>query len=164
MWLILLAPWQTVGVPDPRADGMTSDPGRPPRPRLPLATLGGVFVGGVVGGLVRYGITEQWPVSDVAFPWSTFLINTTGAFALPLLVVALRRRRPGSTMLRPLLGTGFLGAYTTFSSVMTAVDRQLAHHHVGTAVVYLLGSLVAAAVAVVAGLSLARRLPQRNAA
>lgn len=133
-------------------------------PRLRPAVLGVVFVGGVVGGLVRYGVTQWWSSPDLAFPWPTFVINTTGAFALPLLLVALPRRRPGSRMLRPLLGTGLLGAYTTFSSVTTVVDRQLAHDRVGTAALYLGASLAAAALAVGAGLSLGRRLPTRSAA
>ena len=48
------------------------------------------------------------------FPLATFLINVTGAFALGLIGVVLLERLPPTRYLRPLLGIGFLGAYTTF--------------------------------------------------
>lgn len=126
--------------------------------------LGTIFLGGIAGGLARYGISRAWSFDSLAFPWSTFVVNTTGAFALPLLVVLLARARPSSRLARPLLGTGFLGAYTTFSSVVVSADQQVAHGHVGLAVSYVLGSLAAALTAVVAGLFLGRRVPLPTAA
>ncbi len=115
-----------------------------------------VFVGGVVGGLARYGITRAWPTPGDGFPWATFAVNTSGALVLALLLVVLAERRPGHRYLRPLLGTGVLGAFTTFSSVVVSTDRLLAHGHGRTAVGYLLGSLLAGLTATWLGLRLAR--------
>jgi CrcB protein len=115
-----------------------------------------VFVGGVLGGLARYGLTELWPAPDDHFPTVTLLINTTGAFALAALLAALAARWPGATRPRLLLGTGFLGAYTTFSSVMTVVARQWAHGHAALAGTYLVASLVLAVPAVLLGMAAGR--------
>ena len=61
--------------------------------------------------------------------------------------------------LRPLLGTGFCGAFTTFSSVVVTTDLLLAHGHAGTALAYLGasigGGLAAALLGLVAGRALA---------
>lgn len=126
-----------------------------------------VFVGGVLGGLARYGLTEVWPAPDDHFPTATLLINTTGAFALAALIAALAARwsqsgRPGTTRPRLLLGTGFLGAYTTFSSVMTVVARQTAHGHAALAVSYLVASLVLAVPAVLLGMAAGRLAGTRS--
>ncbi len=116
-----------------------------------------VFLGGVSGGLARYGLTELWPAPDDRFPTATLLINTSGAFALAALIAVLAARpgspagRPGPARARLLLGTGFLGAYTTFSSVLTVVARQWAHGHAPLAVGYLVASLVLAVPAVLLG-------------
>jgi CrcB protein len=127
-------------------------------PSVTSAILAVVFLGGVVGGLARYGLTEAWPTSGAGFPWSTFAVNTAGAFALPLLVILVADVLAPRRLLRPLLGTGFLGAFTTFSSVTTSTDRLIAHGHVATAVLYLVGSLLAAAVAVLVGAAAGRAI------
>lgn len=127
-------------------------------PRLQPLTLGLVFVGGVCGGLLRYAISLAWPPATDTFPWATFSINTSGAFALGLLLVVLAERLPRNRFARPLLGTGLIGAFTTFSSVMTATDELAAHGHGRTALAYLLGSLAAALGAVWVAMVLGRRL------
>lgn len=124
-------------------------------PRLEGRLLAAVFAGGVGGGLARYGVSQAWPATPYGFPWATLAINTVGAFALALLVV-LAERGASHRYLRPLLGTGFLGAFTTFSSVVVAVDRLAARGHPGTAAVYLAASLLAALAAGAFGLLLGR--------
>lgn len=126
-------------------------------PRLSPTVLATVFGGGVAGGLARYAVTESWPTSADGFPWATFGVNTAGAFALPLLLAVLACVAP-HRYLRPLLATGFLGAFTTFSSVVVAADRLAARGQVGTAAGYLVGSTAAALAAGSAGLLLGRAL------
>jgi CrcB protein len=133
--------------------GLPIDPERGPLlPRLDPAVLGVIFLGGVAGGLTRYAATEVWPAPDHGFPWATFGVNTVGAFALGLVVTLLADVLAGRKLARPLLGTGFLGAFTTFSSVMTTTDQLLSHDHASTAIAYLLGSVLAALGAVSFGL------------
>lgn len=112
-------------------------------PRLYPAILGAVFVGGVVGGLARYQVTQVWPAGSGEFPWATFAINNTGAFLLALLLVLVIEVFPPTTYVRPLVGTGFCGAYTTFSSIVVTADQLIAHGNVPLAVTYVLASAVA---------------------
>lgn len=127
-------------------------------PRLSAPVLAAVFTGGVGGGLARYGIAEAWPTPASAFPWATFTVNTVGSFALALLLVILAELSAPRRYARALLGTGFLGAFTTFSSVAAATDQLAAHGHPRTAAVYLSGSLLAALAASLLGLLLGRTI------
>jgi CrcB protein len=76
-----------------------------------------VLAGGAAGSLIRYlaslGINEHY---DGRFPLPTFLINVTGSFLIGLLLVLLDREDLLHPNLRPLLVTGFLGGFTTFST------------------------------------------------
>lgn len=144
--------------------GAVSAPGRPAWPRLPAAVLAAVFAGGCVGGLVRYAVVRAWPEDGYGVPWSTLAVNVVGSFLLAVIVVAVSRRRlPPLT--RPLLGAGFCGALTTFSSFAVAADEMVAHEHVGDGVVYVLLTVAACLGAAVLGYLVAgRALPSRAAA
>jgi fluoride exporter len=65
---------------------------------------------------------------------------------------------PPTTYLRPVLGTGFCGALTTFSSVATEVDQLVAHGHPATAAAYVLTGLLAGLVAASCGIVLGRAI------
>ncbi len=142
-----------------RVDAGPFEHSRPGRwPRLQAPVLVAVFAGGVGGGLARYGVTQAWPASTRAFPWAIFVVNTTGAFALALLLVVLAEVWAPHRYVRPLLGTGFLGAFTTFAAVATEVDQLGVHGHGATAVIYLTASVLAALSAVCSGLLLGRAI------
>jgi len=130
-----------------------------PRPGVLVAVL----IGGVAGGAARYAVTAAWPTPDRGFPWSTLVVNGSGAFLLPLLLVLSIDLGRGDRFLRPMLGTGFCGAYTTFSSIVVGTDQLMAHRHPGTAVAYLLASLAAglaaAGLGFIAGRWIAGRRP-----
>ncbi|MGB8652812.1 MAG: CrcB family protein [Mycobacteriales bacterium] len=132
---------------------------RPARwPRMHPAVLAAVFVGGCVGGLGRYLVTRAWPTGDHGFPWATLAVNCSGAFVLALLLVLVTEVLAPTTYVRPLLGTGFCGAWTTFSSVVASTDQLLAHGHRLTGVSYLLVSAVGGLAAAGLGLLLGRAL------
>jgi fluoride exporter len=82
-----------------------------------------IALGGFAGGNARYALGLVWPEQPGAFPWTTFGINVSGAFVLALLLVLILEAWQAPTWLRPLVATGFLGAFTTFSSVAFALDR-----------------------------------------
>ena len=124
-----------------------------------IIQLAAVLAGGFFGGLVRYEVVEHWATRAGAFPWPILVVNTAGAFVLGVVVVVALDVLAASRYLRPLVGAGFCGALTTFSSVAVAVDQLVRHGHVGTAVGYLVGSVVAGLAAVALGAALARRLP-----
>lgn len=116
-----------------------------------------VFVGGCVGGYGRYAITRAWTSTRDGFPWATFTVNTVGAFVLAAVIVIATDLR-ANRYLRPLIGTGFCGALTTFSSVVVSTDELLAHHHAGTAAAYLSATTAAGLAAAAAGAVLTRAL------
>jgi CrcB protein len=120
-----------------------------------------VFTGGCLGGWARYGITSAWPTPTGHFPWATFGVNVAGAFVLGAVVVA-ATTLASARYLRPLLGTGFCGAFTTFSSIVVTTDLLFAHRHPGTAVTYLAASIVGGLAAAWAGLGLGRAVLGRR--
>jgi CrcB protein len=126
------------------------------RPTIEANVVVAVFLGGCVGGLARYAIGRHWSTGSGVFPWATFWINVSGAFALAVLVVLVADARRPRWYLRPVLGTGFLGAYTTFSALVTSVDLLGAHGHVGIAVAYAISSLLTGSASVLLGFLLAR--------
>ena len=124
-------------------------------PRLRLDVLAIIFAGGCIGGLARYGATRAWPTPAGQFPWTIFAVNTAGAFVLAVVVVV-AAELVASRYMRPLLGTGFCGAFTTFSSIVVTVDELFAHGHPGVASSYLIASIVAGLGAAWLGLLVAR--------
>jgi CrcB protein len=82
------------------------------------------------------------------WPWTTFAINVTGSVALAYFATRLQERLPLSTYRRPLLGTGFCGAYTTFSTMQVEILTMLDHHRAGLALGYAAASLVAGYLAI----------------
>lgn len=122
-----------------------------PDPRVPASVLVAVSAGGVLGALARYAVATAWPHPAGAFPWSTWVINVSGCFLIGVLMVAVERRLSDRPLVRPFLGTGLLGGYTTFSAF--AVEAQQARPTV--ALLYLAGTVVAALLAVAAGTALA---------
>ena len=77
-----------------------------------------IALGGALGALARYGLTvwvQQRLLPNSTFPWGTFIINVSGSFLLGLTVTLVGSRVLGPQW-RPFFATGFLGAYTTFST------------------------------------------------
>jgi CrcB protein len=91
------------------------------------------------------------------FPWATLVENVTGAFALGVLVVLAFDRWPRSRYLRPFLGVGVLGGFTTFSTYVFDVRTLVADDRPLMAAGYLLGTLAAGLLAAWLGMAAARR-------
>ncbi|MDO5697853.1 MAG: CrcB family protein [Dermatophilus congolensis] len=100
--------------------------------------LAAVSAGGAVGAGARWSLGQAWPVHADAFPWSTLAINVAGCFAIGVLMVVVTRRSTHLPYLRPFLGVGVLGGFTTFSTfALEAFELTAAGLHV-TAAAYLL--------------------------
>ena len=117
-----------------------------------------VALGGALGSLGRWGLGEALGGSGSSFPWATFVENVSGSFALGVLVVVLLERWPRSRYLRPFLGVGILGGFTTFSTYALDLRTLVADDCRGRAVTYLAGTLLAALLAAWLGISAARRV------
>jgi CrcB protein len=136
------------------------------RARRP-AVLAAVAAGGALGAPARYGISLAVTVTPGTMPWGTFWINVSGSFALGVLLTVLLGRPGGSGVSpgansptdryrRPFLATGFLGAYTTYSTFATEADLLVRNGHAGVASAYAAASLGAGLAAAWAGLAIGR--------
>ena len=137
-------------------------PGRGPRDPGrggPLIGYLAAALGGGLGSLARWGLGLALPHPAGAWPTATLVVNLTGCLLLGLLAAALFTRHPGSPWLRPFLGTGVLGGWTTFSTF--AVDAvQLADAGRGAAAVgYVLVSVAGGVLAAATGVRLGRAVP-----
>ena len=121
-------------------------------PTFDLRELAAIFTGGAAGALARAGLTEALPHAHDARPWATFSANVAGAALLGYLVTRLQERLPLSAYRRPLLGTGFCGALTTFSTM----QLELLDMPAGLAAAYATASLAAGFAAVFVATHLAR--------
>ena len=156
---------EAAGAPSRRTDGVRIGGGQAPdlrsgpslrrQPRVVAA----VALGGALGGPARYGISQAVQITPGTFPWGTFWTNVSGSFALGLVLAYLLERFPPSRFLRPFVGTGFLGAYTTYSTFAVETDLLVKNGHLGVAVAYVVGSLAAGFTAVWTGMVLARVIP-----
>ncbi|MGY5884996.1 fluoride efflux transporter CrcB [Modestobacter lacusdianchii] len=115
-------------------------------------------LGGAVGALGRWGVAEALPSPAGGWPWATLLVNLTGCLLLGLLLAVLAARRPDSPWLRPLLGTGVLGGYTTFSTFAVETVRLAEAGAWATAAGYVLASVLGGVLAAAGGVALGRRL------
>ena len=102
-----------------------------------------------------------------AFPRSTFVVNMSGAFALGLFLTVVHERRWSARLLRPLVAVGFLGAFTTFSTMAVETATLVKDGHAVLGIGYLLVSvvvgLVVSALGVVVGRAAARSRVPRTA-
>lgn len=123
-----------------------SSPGHAGATAPPLGrALAAAALGGVLGSLVRYGLTEWFEVGT-GFPWTVFAINVGGSAALAALPALAVVRR--SALLGVFLGTGVLGGFTTMSAASTQTVTLIEHGHRLTGAGYCAGTLLAALVAV----------------
>ena len=97
--------------------------------------LAAVFAGGVAGAMARAGVLEALPHDPGRWPWATLLVNVAGAFVLG--AVAAHGPR------RALLGQGFCGALTTFSTFQLELLQMLDASRAGLALAYAAASLTA---------------------
>lgn len=124
--------------------------------------LGAIFLGGALGAMLRAGLVERFGETAAGWPWVTFAVNVAGAFLLGYFVTRLQERLPLSTYRRPLLGTGFCGALTTFSTMQVELLRMLDAHHYGTAAAYGLASVLAGLLGVHLAGAMVRRVGLRT--
>ena len=100
-----------------------------------------------------------WPGtgSSASWPWITFGVNIAGTFVLALTLSLLRARGRTASLWRPLVGIGFCGALTTFSTLQLEVFRMLRADPWRLAAGYLAASVFAGMAAAFAGIALGRR-------
>ncbi len=127
--------------------------------RNPLIDSLLIALGAVGGANARYWLTTLFVDRfGPAFPWGTLVINGSGSLLVGLVMAALTGRGVTDPTLRLLLVTGFLGAYTTFSTYTYDTVRLYESGAVGAAALNALGSMVLGLGAAALGLWLGRWL------
>lgn len=124
-----------------------------------MRTALGILGAGAAGAYTRYvvdGVVSRR--STGAFPWGTFVVNISGAFLLGLLVTLLTARTTIDPVIRTSLTVGFLGAYTTFSTLAFESARLIEGGSYVVAFLNLAGSVFVGLVAVFAGIAVGRAL------
>jgi CrcB protein len=132
-------------------------------PVLPLLglsaqTLAAIFVGGALGTLARYLLAAHHAAGVGTFPWVTLLVNLTGSLAIGFLVPLTEHFAHRAPLLRPSLMIGFLGGWTTYSTL--AVDAVLLAKQgdAATGLAYLVATVAGGLMLVVIGHAAGRRL------
>ncbi|MDB1086618.1 CrcB family protein [Streptomyces sp. ACA25] len=146
---------------EPRAAGSPARAARQGR-RLPggseVPVVAAVSLGGGLGAAARYGATLVWPTGTDGFPWTMLAVNALGCALLGVLMVLITEARTAHPLVRPFLGTGVLGGFTTFSLFAEDIERLVGGGQARPALAYLGLTLVAALAAVWLGATAARRM------
>lgn len=121
-----------------------------------------IAAGGAIGASARYLAGLGWPVPAGSLPWATMVINLTGCALIGVLMVLVSEVWVGQRFIRPFVGTGILGGFTTFSTYAVDIQQLIANGHPVTALGYLLATVAGAIVAVLAGTHVTRALVRRT--
>lgn len=110
-----------------------------------------IAAGGAVGSAGRYGLSVLWPASADGIPWATLATNVIGCLMLGWLMFFVSDVWPQRRYVRPFVGVGVLGGFTTFSTQALETRHLLVEGRGGLALGYVAATLVLALAAVVAG-------------
>lgn len=139
-------------------------PGRDPAAWAARAGLHGarlrvlsILAGGAAGALARGGLAHALPHHGGSWPWATFTVNLAGAFVLAWSTTRLAERVAPTRYWRLLVGTGFCGALTTFSTFQVETIRLVKEGYLEVAVSYAAASMVLGMACAVAGTVISRR-------
>jgi fluoride exporter len=121
-----------------------------------ILTLTQVALGGAFGAMMRYltNVTAM-RVFGPGFPMGTVIVNVLGSFLMGVLVVLLAQR--GGTRFAPLLMTGVLGGFTTFSAFSLDAATLWERGQPGLAFGYVAGTVILSLMAIGLGLLAARQ-------
>ncbi|QTD96502.1 fluoride efflux transporter FluC [Streptomyces cyanogenus] len=138
--------------------GVRPAPARRAEWRAQAPVVAAVAAGGALGATGRYALTLAWPTPSGGFPWATFWTNVSGCAAMGVLMVLVTEVWAAHRLLRPFLGTGVLGGFTTFSTYAVDSRGLVDAGRPGLAIAYLAATLCAALAAVWLASAAARRL------
>jgi CrcB protein len=115
-----------------------------------------VALGGALGAVLRYltGIGLIRLFGHTQLPLGVLTVNILGSFAMGLFITAAAHR--GLTHLSPLVATGILGGFTTFSAFSLEAVTLYERGALGLAALYILANLTLSIAALFAGMALAR--------
>jgi CrcB protein len=126
--------------------------------------LASIAVGGAIGALGRYGLAVAWPHASGHFPWATFVTNVSGCLLIGILMVLITEVWSAHRLVRPFMGVGVLGGFTTFSTYTGDIQQLVSGGAARTGLLYLVATILAALAAVHFGISVTRLAFRRGRA
>jgi CrcB protein len=126
------------------------------------AVLAAIAVGGAIGASARYLVDLAWPAPPGSLPWATMGINVVGCVLIGVLMVLVSEVWIQQRLLRPFVGTGILGGFTTFSTYAVDIQQLIADGYPGRALLYLAATVIGAVAAVWAATRATRALVNRS--
>lgn len=126
--------------------------------RAHLPAISVITIGGGAGSVLRYGLSRAVHPAADGFPVATLVTNLVGSLLLGALITAVTEVWRPHPLVRPALGTGLLGGFTTFSTFAVEVRSVAAPVALGYLVASVLGGIVLAAVGMAAVRSVEPRL------
>ncbi|MEU3734579.1 CrcB family protein [Streptomyces sp. NPDC033538] len=126
--------------------------------RVQAPVVVAVSLGGGTGAAARYAASLWWPTRTGGFPWTTFWVNVAGCAVIGVLMVAVTEVWAVHRLVRPFLGTGVLGGFTTFSTYAVDLRHLFTADQVRTGLACLAATPLAALTAVWLATWTARRV------
>ena len=117
-----------------------------------------IAIGGALGAVARALIDQAAARAGWLAEYGTLTINLVGSLLAGLIVVLIVERSMVPSELRPLLITGLLGGFTTFSALSVQLSRLMAAGDAVGAVTYAVGSVVLGALCALIGAAIGRAL------
>jgi fluoride exporter len=151
---------ETVGAVDSDVDLRRPEQRRELRRGLSVVAV--IAAGGALGASARYGVASALPHGPSGWPWSTLLINLTGCLLIGVLMVLILEVWMAHRLVRPFIGVGVLGGYTTFSTYAVEAQQLIGAGRAGLALSYLVATAIAALVAVQLGITITRVVAVRT--
>lgn len=128
-----------------------------------------ILIGGGIGATLRY-LLGLWlaPPTPPDFPWVTFAVNMLGTFGIGMAMTALATGLLRPALAKPLIVTGLLGGFTTWSHFIVETDRLIGDGQAGLASIYVVvsiaGGVAVAALGALIVESIRRRRPSVGSA
>jgi len=117
-----------------------------------------VGIGGMIGSLMRYGVTLLTKDISVTIPYGTLVSNIAGCFIIGAVTALADQRAIMSGEMRLFLATGLCGGFTTLSSMMYEIQKMIADREFAIASLYLASTFAVSFVALLCGMACVRLL------
>jgi fluoride exporter len=129
-----------------------------PRLGLSLGALAAIAIGGALGTVARYLIETTFATTSGHFPATTLVINLSGSLAIGFAIPFAEWVAPRFPLARPFVVVGFLGGWTTYSTL--AVDAVLLgkEHHIALSIAYLAATVFGGLALVALGHAASRKV------
>jgi len=118
-----------------------------------MTTLIQIGIGGAIGAILRYLVNiSSTHLLGISFPYGTLFVNVVGSLLMGILVTYFMNNDQIAERFSPLIITGFLGGFTTFSAFSNDTWQLLNHSKIEWTLMYVFGSIILSFGALILGI------------